>query len=353
MIPRFAKIKSAYYLVASLLITAMIVPLVQAVDIVVSATLDVSFTIGGHAVTCQLMASGLTTFSVTGDQITMAVPAGHRPSIQCPTSISYGPATACDIPAKSTFAFSESATTTATLTQPASTDAGYIDSCDGRRGGGGGGNIGYTSGPTGGGPPLVTVQPQTKIKPEVTEKKAEEKKPKMVDFSDLGKLKEEKVELILTMTQRMVDNKTFVAGNKFKPNAVVNWDFAVRLVLGGFLQESCGKSLNYDNCRKAAIKLGFLDKDDGGKRTSRVMRTEYYGLLLEALQIPIMTTVTKGDISACKDLTLRSKDVLIVATALKYNIATVYKGKKCLANSAFSRAQAVDIANKAIMATLK
>ncbi|MEK7524313.1 MAG: hypothetical protein AAB588_04775 [Patescibacteria group bacterium] len=337
----------------SLFATLALVAVVKAstADVTLSSVVDIQFTLNSTTETCQLIGTTLSDFTVGTDTFHMTTVAGQQAILQCPSYVSLGSGTLCDTPGKSKKVFPGATTNSITLSHPTSSASPeFVNSCDGANQGSSGGGGGSSSGSSGNIGSVVAPPPPQTVSTGTTTRPVAETEKGPLQFSDLGKLDKKGSAAVLLIANLMKDHDTFSFGKQFKPNAIVNWSFALRVVVGGVIKGTCGADQRYRDCRKTAVDAGVMSDDEDDKVLARITRAEFYRLLLNAANIPIMTKVVSADIAACKDLKAKSDSAAVVATALKYKIATVYKGGKCNADLPLSRAQAMQFAVAALSA---
>lgn len=304
-------------------------------------------TIGGVVENFIMEGGNLTDFSVGDSSFGVVTSANEVVTILGPTYISFGANTLCDTSTKSKIIVPASTTMTITPLRPATTDAEYKNTCDGRTGGGGGGGGGGSGGGVGGSVSSPPTKPSQSSKPDASSSGSGKSKIKFLDVPGTGKkkLSAASARAILNVAEVMVDQSVYVPPSKFLPLNKITAEFAIRIALAIY-GKSCGTTATAESCRAQAEDAGLVKEKEFKKKY--VTRAEYYTLLLRAGKVPLLAAKDITSSRLCKDVAKSSEFAPVVATARYYKIAKLYTGRKCLATLNLQRFEAMRFAEKAM-----
>lgn len=307
-----------------------------AADVNVLEAVTIPLTIGSDTINFQLHPVGITSFSVTDSSINV-ITTSDKARVSGPTNTSFGAATDCTTGGVSSIIINENSNVTLTPTKPATTAAEFANTCDGRASnaqaplsGGGGGS--------GGGQIITPTKPQATGTTTVVTTDLFKDVPSKVKSTVMARA-------ILKIAELMGGNFNF--GSLYQPNKKADFAFMASMSLA-VAGEDCGGKPTANSCKAAAVAAGIIDPSDTKKKSINVANG--YKILLRASKIPLLDAASVTADLRCADVSKKSSAFAIMATARKYHIASVFKGKKCKPNSAVSRGYAALYASRALAA---
>lgn len=202
----------------------------------------------------------------------------------------------------------------------------------------------------GGGGPPPPAPPSPPPAPKKNEPSPEVKK-EVEKIKEIKKVKKDDQEAITEMLSLMVQQKTYKIpkSKKVQLNAKLNGEFALRIATA--LTDLCcsndAKAPSFTKLQKIAKKARLFS---GTFRAGTTMtRLKFYELLLESLGVELVETTAKDVNEVCtdaKNLTLQQARVF--ATARSLEIASTYKGGKCLLNGTLNNQDALKFGYRAL-----